>query len=469
MKKTLKKVFALLAIIILPACGSDVKEKIEPSPTQINVSPSKSDTLNLGMCSPKTFNPLINEDETVDEILRLIFEPLIKINDDNTIENKLAQEITFDENYNANIKLKENILWSDGTNLTADDVLYSINQIKSAPQNSIYKYVADNIASYKKISSSELSIQFKNGAYISNYVLDFPIIPKKYFAASQKNNSLPICSGVYKFSSYTEMKNLSLEKNDQYFGQASEFQNINVIILPDANTNIDAFNQKIINQVQTDADKIGKFHGYTKKIPIPTDELEFIFLNPANNLFKIKPLHDAMVNILPLDDIKTTIYSGNLSESIFDSPTDITPLDNTKQIISDYKSQSPLKILVNGENAQRIKAAQLIKKSLNDFGIVATIEKYDFEQYKSAVQNKNFDICIGAFKPSQKFYYKNLFADENILGYKNDNIKEKWLKINSAINKYEFDTAIKNFNAALKNSNLIILGSKINFKIGNFS
>ena len=197
--------------------------------------------------------------------------------------------------------------------------------------------------------------------------------------------------------------------------------------------------------------------------------MEFIFLNPTNNLFNIKPLHDSIINILPINEIKTEIYSNSLSKSIFDAQINKTILEHTKQIVSEYKPESALKILVNSENTQRIKTAYMIKKSLSDYGINSIIEKKDFPEYKIAIQNRNFDICIAAFNSSQKFYYKNLFSNENILSYKNENIHEKWLKINSAIDKNEFDTAIQDFNTALKDSNFIILGFKNKFYISNIS
>ena len=462
-----KEFFFALIIFILTGCtnnnnpvqNNDLEQKVE---TDVSI-----DTLNLSMNVPKTFNPLKNEDVTVDEILRLVFEPIVKIKSDNCVENNLAQEITFDEDCTANIKLNNNILWANGDNLTADDIIFSIEQIKTSSENSIYKYVSDDVVSCKKNSAYDLDIKFKNGAYISIFLLDFPIIPKKYFANETENASVLMGSGAYKFSAYSQMKNLVLEKNDKYFAQPAEFKNINVTIVPDNETNIDAFNQKISNIIQTDLEEIGKFQKYTNKILYPTDELEFIFLNPTNNLFNIKPLHDSLINILPIEEIRNQIYSDNLSQSIFDIVIDQTNLEHAKQIIDEYKPDYKLKILVDSQNSQRVKAASLIKKTLSDYGIDSIIEKKNFDEYKSAFQNKNFDIFIGGFVPRKKFDYENIFGEENILGYKNQDMTEKWMHVKLAKNKVEFDKAIENLQSSLNDSQIIILGRKNTIFLAN--
>ena len=104
--------------------------------------------LNLAVSIPINFNPLLNQNPDMDNILKLIFEPMIKFQNEKPINNLISQ-INFDENM-ANITLRQDIFWSDKTNLTADDVLFSIQQIKSSDPNSIYYVSGENIISAKK-------------------------------------------------------------------------------------------------------------------------------------------------------------------------------------------------------------------------------------------------------------------------------------------------------------------------------
>lgn len=459
-----RKILYILLVFVLSACTNNkIESQTQPSIIK-NDKQSHTDTniLNLSMNPVKTFNPLQNENKSVDKILRLVFEPLIKFDKNGQPVNNLVSQIIFDENYNAAIKLRDDIFWSNGKNLTADDVIFSISQIKSASENTIYKLHAQNIVSYKKTSSHDLIIKFKDSAYASIYLMDFPIIPEKYFFGENENISSVIGDGPYKFSSYTKMKSLILEKNEKYFGDEPEFKNINVIIIPDDETNTNAFNQSVIDLISVNYDDIGKFRNNTNKIFYPTNELEFIFFNPSNNLFNVKQLHNVIINILPINQIKKEIYSNLLSESALDTKIEKISIDQAKEIISEYiKPVSTLKILVNSQNSQRIKAAVLIKKTLATYGINSIIEKKNFEEYKAALKNKNFDIFIGGFAPEKKFNYEKLLGLNNILLYTNKSILENLEQLKLATDNIEFNSTIENLSSSISNdSKIIILGQK---------
>ena len=55
----------------------------EDSASRQNASPRYGGTLKMSMRIPKTLNPLVNEDVTVDKVLKIMFEPLFK--KDNTV------------------------------------------------------------------------------------------------------------------------------------------------------------------------------------------------------------------------------------------------------------------------------------------------------------------------------------------------------------------------------------------------
>ena len=269
-----------------------------------NIFPQQNSTqknLNLAVSIPVNFNPLLNQNPDMDNILKLIFEPMIKFQNEKPINN-LVSKINFDENV-ANITLRQDIFWSDKTNLTADDVLFSIQQIKSSEPNSIYYVSGENIVSAQKISKYELKIIFANSNFPSIYLLNFPVIPKKFFSDSNQNIKNLISDGPYKINMYKQQKNILLQRNPDYFDDENEFETINIFIVPDYKTKIDAFNQSIIDLIQTNSNDLGKFKTNANKIFYPTDQLEFIFFNPNNNLFNIEQIYNAVKNIIPIEQI----------------------------------------------------------------------------------------------------------------------------------------------------------------------
>ena len=414
--------------------------------------------LNLAVSIPINFNPLLNQNPDMDNILKLIFEPMIKFQNEKPINN-LVSQINFEENV-ANINLRQDIFWSDKTNLTADDVLFSIQQIKSSEPNSTYYMSGENIISVQKISTYSLRIIFANSNFPSIYLLNFPVIPKKFFSDLNQDVKNLISDGAYKINMYKRQKNILLQKNLDYFGDGDEnqFETINIFIVPDYKTKIDAFNQSIIDLIQTNSNDLGKFKTDANKIFYPTNQLEFIFFNPNNNLFNIEPIYNAVKNIIPIEQI---IKKNNVEISCLSTKIDLMEKEQVKKIVKQsINSNSKIKILVNQENPARIKIANLIQKSFSEYNISSTVEKKSFGDYIQAINKKDFDILIGGFLPKQKLNYEKLFGNENILAYQNDLLINDLNLINQSSDWNIFSNKIKKLNHDIKTSSkIMILGN----------
>ena len=72
-----KRIWLLLLTLCLSlsGCGQGGQEQTEEDFTAVggeNMQEGETDTLNLSMRIPETLNPLLNREETVDRILKLI-------------------------------------------------------------------------------------------------------------------------------------------------------------------------------------------------------------------------------------------------------------------------------------------------------------------------------------------------------------------------------------------------------------
>lgn len=417
--------------------------------------------LNLAVNTPINFNPLLNQNPDMDKILKLVFEPLIKFQDSKPIYN-LIEQINFDKNI-ANITLKQNIFWSDKTTLTADDVLFSIKQIKSSSQNSIYYLSGQNIISAQKISNHQLKIIFADSNFPSIYLLNFPIIPQKSFLNSTDNINVKnlIFNGPYKITEYKWQKNITLEKNVNYFGTSPEFSKINVLITKDYQTQIQAFNQSLIDIIKTDQKNLGKFKSNANKFFCPTDQIEFIFFNSKNDLFKINQLYDSFTKIIPIEQIRK---KNNLAKSLISTEVISYDQDQIKKIFAaNINLNLKIKILVNKENPSRINTANLIQKSCSKYNIPCDIEKKDFNNYIKAIEKKDFDVLVAGFLPKQKLSYQKLFGDNNILANQTSLLANDLNLLNQTINYPEFLNIIDKLRQDIKTeSKIIILGNTKN-------
>ncbi len=137
----------------------------------------KDDELRLAMHPPKTLNPIYNMDETVDQVLHLMFDTLVNIEVDGSVTANLAEYWSINTADNSiTIVLRDDVFWHDGEKLQADDVVYTIHAIKAAP-DSIYKVNVDNISYAMELSPNTVQIFYNQPFSGMLQTLFLPILP----------------------------------------------------------------------------------------------------------------------------------------------------------------------------------------------------------------------------------------------------------------------------------------------------
>jgi len=421
---------------------SETEQLIQEDETvQTTQAPAPGGTIKVSMRPPKTFNPLINEDHTVDDVLKLVFEPLFILDSQQKLVPNLAQSYSLSENgLNMTVTLKEGIKWEDDTQVTANDLIFSLDTIKSASENSIYKKCIENVASYTKINSSSVVIKYKSVSGTCAYDLCFPLIPAHYYrralSLDNEKNFRPLGNGLYKFSSYRPVRELILEKSSNFRGNPY-IDNIKAIISPDVETDLASFEQAITDIITVDISQWGKFNSnsHINATDFNTNNFEFIGFNFKKTIFNNIYVRQAIAYSIPYNEIIENIYINNAVKS----NTPINPLSwlnseyaeikeydyniaEAKRLISQSEfttEQLTFSILVNKENNERMETAKIIADSLNQIGMNVTINSQPFEEYRDIIYEDNFDIYIGGimFYPGNDIstaisYFK--FSDLNM-------------------------------------------------------
>ena len=81
---------------------------------------------------------MLSNNRNVQEIAKLIYEPLIELDENYKLKPCLAKEWAKSGDMSYVIKLRNNVKWQDGTAFTAQDVKYTVETLKQI--NSIYSY-----------------------------------------------------------------------------------------------------------------------------------------------------------------------------------------------------------------------------------------------------------------------------------------------------------------------------------------
>lgn len=139
------------------------------------------------------------------------------------------------------ITMKDNLKWSDGEALTADDVVFSIQTtLEAAVVNSIYTAAfskIDEITADGNVITMKLSTPY---AAMMNTLAQFAILPEHSLAGADpltmesdvfwKN---PVTSGMYKMGELSVGNYFTMVLNEHYEGTAPKIENITVSYVSD--------------------------------------------------------------------------------------------------------------------------------------------------------------------------------------------------------------------------------------------
>ena len=96
---------------------------------------------------------------------------------------------------------------------------------------------------------------------------------------------------------------------------------------------------------------------------------------------------------------------------------------NRWQKTENYTTQTlKLTLVVDKENENRVKVAELIEEQLEDIGIKVTLNKVSNSKYKEYLENKNYDIILtgvyNGYSPDLSYF----FGEDNIANYENEEL-----------------------------------------------
>ncbi|MCD8089352.1 MAG: ABC transporter substrate-binding protein [Clostridiales bacterium] len=368
----------------------------------------KENMLSLTMRPPKTLNPLLNEDVTVDKVLKLIYEPLFNISEEQSVIPNLGASYSLsDDGLVMRVTLKDGLKWHNGESITAEDVAYSLDTIRAASEDSVYKYAVNYITDYYMENSLTLVINYSQVYSGAAYNLCFPVIPKYFY----DDDILPtVGSGPFALESY-DTREYRLKAAAGVNG-TPQTEGVRVLISPDYDTDYNAFNQGITNVLNTDED--GWFSFFADKdcnMFVYSDNcFEYFGFNNSLEMFKNQAVRQAVAYCIDREQIVSGIYMNNMDSSL--TPVNPTAYMSSEESLAryDYSAEDALaslwnsglspynytfKILVNEENAERVETANVIAESLNMIGMNVTVDKRPFEEYAELINADEFDTFIG--------------------------------------------------------------------------
>ena len=442
-----------------------------------------SNDIRIGIIEFDNINPILSNNKNVQDISRLIFDPLFTLTEDYRLEGILAKEISKITDKTYIMKLNDNIIWHDGNKFDSSDVIFTINMLKKLGDSSIYYHNVKNVLQVQVIDEYTIKIITDSDIPYFEYNLIFPIISSKYFNEDSlelaSKNIKPVGTGMFYISDVNN-KSILLKKNlKNSKAKNLKIENILLKLYSSLSTVIEAFKTEEIDIFTTANKNVEEYlkntrYNITKYI---NREYNYIAMNCNTNILSNKEVRQAISyaidkeNILnnvldnkceisnfPLDfgsfayDISNDIinYNTNKAKNILVEKGWKYSVEGWKKKVNNINLKIELDIIVNKNSTDNIKVANSVKEQLSLIGILINVREVSDKEYMNYLNNKNYDLIIVndiySYSPSLEKYFgeinlsnytnkeiDSLLKEVEFLSNENE-IKQKYTKINEIYN-----------------------------------
>jgi len=402
------------------------------------------DTIEMVMLNPNSLNPLDSNNYTIDQVLKLIYEPIFDLTSDydlkpNIIENYIK---VAERKYRFTLKNKS---FHNNNPLTTEDILFSYEYIKSA-ESSTYDYCIEYIESITIIDEHIFDVQFNSLNYYNLYALTFPIISKEYVDSKDYNKMLPIGTGKYQFLDFQEMMYLKLNGNKNHKTPPIT-NNLNINIVRDFEDEYNMFLSKRIdihsplktNWAKYSDDQLIKQYLYDSPY------YYYIGINHNNTFLQDITYRKLLATSIPYDKIVQDGFLGHMnqitlpivSNHIFANEMDPFYANDysyyknnyDKKMRSDYLTKlrldyqffdletQTLEMIYNQKDVYQTNIALTISESYDDHNILIKLIPLDSAEYFNAIKAGQFDLYIGSIKTGLIPDFESLYSSNGSLNF----------------------------------------------------
>jgi peptide/nickel transport system substrate-binding protein len=484
-KKTLLSLLLVLVIgVSLIGCSSnDSKGSAttdngkKDTQEQTTADPSvKEKLVNIGVTDTlKTLNPLlIDAGEVTKYSTGLMFLPLVELAPDLSFEPMLADSITTEDNIHFKVHIDEAATWSDGTPITADDVVFTALRIASPlianPSLMYYAFegVGDN--GFVEEGATEISgivaLDEKTVQFTAKYPMALTTfentyarylhtlpkhvlenVPEADLATYDWFNHPDVVSGPYVVTNFDVNHYISYTKNENYWRGRVNIDKLNIRIVTGSQLyaglqsgEIDFVQQTMGVIPQEDYANIEALENITSVYGDPITN-QSVFLQTANDAISDPRVRQAILYAIDRNQLvngllngKGEIVDGFLSSAspFYDSslvPTEYNP-DKAKQLLAEagWDGTKTLRFYVNSGDTAFVNGASVIAAQLEAVGIKVEIKTVDFNTLMTVAGTADYDLLAVQYTYAPIDPYPDvswlLSGEGSWTGYSNDAINE---------------------------------------------
>ena len=450
MKKRNRILSLLLAGVMalgLTACGASNAGAAadETGSAAVSTESASSDTaasgekiINVGVTNTiGSINPLLlNGGEINKYATGLMFLPLMELDADLNFEGMLADSITTEDNKNFIVHIDDAATWSDGTPVTADDVVYTALRLASPVigNTAMMYYVfegvgddgfveegAESIDGIQKVDDKTVQFTTKEEMPITTfensyarYLLTLPKHVIERYSEEELStadwfNHPDVVSGPFIVTDFDVDHYISYEANKDYWKGAPKIDKLNIKIVDGSQLyaglqsgEIDITQQTMSDIPQEDYESVEALDNVDVVYGSPvTNQSVFI---QTKNVPDVK-VRQAMLYAIDRQQILEELLNGHgeivdgfLSSASPFYDESLTPVsydpEKAKALLEEagWDGSQTIRFYVNSGDSTFVNAASIIAAEWAAVGIKAEIQTVDFATLMSVAGTEDYDV-----------------------------------------------------------------------------
>ncbi len=454
-QKLVRIICAIIALVLvasllisLVACGKkkDPASDADSSATKTDTgeetpAPAGDKIVNIGVTNViGSLNPLLLDATEVNKYaISLMFLPLVDLDSNLEFVPQLASEITTEDNLTFTIKVNPEVKWSDGEQVDADDVIFTLLKLTSTGIGNVSMglysifdgwnesgYLPDDatlesVPGLNKIDNMTLTLTSTTPmpltSFLNTYARYMHVIPEHKLnqlsidelKTTDWFNHPEVVSGAYKCYEVNMEHFASYEANPNYYLGAPKIDKLNIKVvqgnqlLPGLKTGeIDFIQPTMASIPDADHEAIAALDNVQPVYAPPvTNQLLFINTESVSDVRARRAINKAINRQQILDgflngngeiiDGFITSYSPYFDEGV--TPLSFAP-DEAKSLLEEagWTQDRPLEFKINSGDPTFVKAANVVVEQLRDVGIEAKITTLDIGSLLEAAGSHDFDL-----------------------------------------------------------------------------
>ena len=371
-----------------------------------------------------TLDPITCPDGMQQTLGALLYEGLFVLNESFAPQNVLCSRYEHNDDCTSyTFYLRDGVSFSDGSSLTASDVLATLRR---AQESERYSARFANVASMRT-SNGALIVNLMRADSAFPALLDIPIVK-----SGSEKNTVPLGTGPYLF--VTDSDGACLKQNPDWHSDVTlPFERIELRAVKDTDTASYLFSSREVHLLSADlTSSTGDLRSAdTALTDYETANMIYLGFNTQRAPLSDASLRSALAGAIDRATITTGYLAGHAEAARFPLsphsslyPTEMASTLASPDLAAALESAGvtesrprTVTILVSESDSFKVSIADYLSRTLSTDVLTVSVRSLPWSDYLTALQNGNFDLYLGEVRLTANWDISSLARTGGALNY----------------------------------------------------